>query len=108
MRWGESLRTRFAFERLVRDLNPGIALTLVDVGSAGGLKDRWQLLCGRGHRYYFDLREVREMRRGMGDRAASDRNCPTRLAGVGIRQGVSTPTRAKVGRAGMLSGGSIA
>lgn len=102
------MRTRFVFERLVPDLNPGIAFTLVDVGSAGRLKDRWQLLRGRGHRYCFDPREVRKMKYGMGGRAASDRNCPTRPARVRIRQGVSTPTRAKVGRADMLSVGSIA
>lgn len=96
MHWWESLRTRFAFERLVRDLNPGIAFALVDVGSAGG------------YRYCFDPREVRKMRYGMGGRAASDRNYPTRPERVGIRQGVSTPTRAKAGRADMLSGGSIA
>lgn len=89
-----------AYTLRIRTVSPrpesGFAFTFVDVGSAGG------------HRYCFDPREVRKMRYGMGGRAASDRNCPTRPVRVGIRQGVSTPTRAKVGRADMLSGGSIA
>ncbi|CBE70143.1 MAG: FkbM family methyltransferase [Candidatus Methylomirabilis oxygeniifera] len=57
MYWWTPLRTRSAFKRLVRELDPDIALTLVDVGSAGGLKDRWRLLEGRLHSYCFDPRE---------------------------------------------------
>ena len=39
MRWRELLRRRSAFKRLVRDLSPDVALTLVDVGSVGWLKN---------------------------------------------------------------------
>lgn len=66
MHWWTSLRTRSALKRLVRDLDPGIALTLVDVGSAGGLKDRWQLLQGRVHSYCFDPREEATVRQELG------------------------------------------
>lgn len=66
MHWWESLRTRSAFKRLVHDLDPDIALTLVDVGSAGGLKDRWQLLRGRVHSYCFDPREEATVRQEPG------------------------------------------
>lgn len=57
MHWWELLRSRSAFGRLLRDLDPALVLTLVDVGSIGGLKDRWQLLQGRVRSYGFDPRE---------------------------------------------------
>lgn len=57
MNWWESLCVRSEFERLVHNIDEDVTLTLVDVGSIGGLKDRWQLLEGRLHSYCFDPRE---------------------------------------------------
>lgn len=57
MHWWDSLRARSAFGRLVRNIGEDVTLTLVDVGSVGGLKDRWRLLEGRVHSYCFDPRE---------------------------------------------------
>lgn len=57
MRWWDLLRARSAFGRMIRDIDENITLTLVDVGSVGGIKDRWRLLEGRVHSYCFDPRE---------------------------------------------------
>jgi FkbM family methyltransferase len=57
MHWWDLLRARSAFWRLIRDIGEDITLTLVDVGSVGGLKDRWRLLEGRVRSYCFDPRE---------------------------------------------------
>ena len=57
MHWWDSLRARSAFGRLIRDIDDDVTLTLVDVGSIGGLKDRWRLLEGRLRSYCFDPRE---------------------------------------------------
>jgi FkbM family methyltransferase len=57
MRWWDLLRARSAFGRLIRDIDKDVTLTLVDVGSVGGLKDRWQLLEGRVRSYCFDPRD---------------------------------------------------
>lgn len=57
MGWWDLLWARSAFGRLIRDLDGDVTLTLIDVGSIGGLKDRWQLLEGRVRSYCFDPRE---------------------------------------------------
>lgn len=57
MAWWDLLWARSAFGRLIRELDGDVTLTLIDVGSIGGLKDRWQLLKGRVRSYCFDPRE---------------------------------------------------